>query len=128
MKKLQNEVKKYLKDRGWDNLLPVDIAKGIILEGAELLENFQWENFSLVEMKAKKEKHEKIQIELADVMIYCLEMAVLMNWDAEKLVKKKLEMVKKKYPAAVMRNMKRENNNSEAYYQIKRKHRAKANS
>jgi len=47
MKDLEKRVFKHLKDRHWDNLRPADVAKSIIIEGAELLELFQWKNLPL---------------------------------------------------------------------------------
>ena len=41
MKKYEKTIKKYLKERGWDNLRPSDVAKSISIEAAELLELFQ---------------------------------------------------------------------------------------
>jgi len=46
---------------------------------------------------------EEIKRELADVFIYAIEMAVLLNLDFENVIKTKLDQVKKKYPADLMR-------------------------
>ncbi len=83
MKNLENKIYKYLKERGWDNLRPSDIAKSIMIEGAELLELFQWENLSLEEVKKNKGKMEEIKNELADVFIYAIEMSVFLEFDTE---------------------------------------------
>ena len=103
MKDLEKKVYKYLKDRNWHNLRPTDLAKSIMIEGAELLELFQWENLSLEEVKKNKPKLEEIKKELADVILYCLEMSVLLGLDTEKIVHKKLTHAAKKYPARLMR-------------------------
>ncbi len=42
MNTLEKRIYKFLKVRGWDNLRPSDLAESIIIEGAELLELFQW--------------------------------------------------------------------------------------
>ena len=44
------------------------------------------------------EKMEYIKKELADVLIYALDMAVLLELDTERIILDKLELVKKKYP------------------------------
>ena len=67
MKSLQCYLKKYMADRGWVNLLPDDIAKSIMIEGAELLEHFQWENLTVAEVKKDGNKLTEIRKELADV-------------------------------------------------------------
>ncbi len=121
MKVLQKKVKKYLKDRGWDNLRPGDVAKSIAIESSELLEIFQWSNPSLSEFKKDKSKLKELKKELADVLIYCLDMAVLLNIDAGKAIRTKLKLIKKKYPAKLMRTEVA----GESYWKIKKKYRKK---
>lgn len=99
MKNFENEIRKHLADRGWDQLRPSDLAKSIMIEGAELLELFQWDNKSPEEVKADTERMIKIRKELADVMIYCFDMAVILDLDVEAILTEKLAKVQEKYPA-----------------------------
>src|SRR3989344_3645628 len=103
MKELEKRIRRYLAERGWDHLRPSDVAKSIMIEGAELLELFQWENLELEDVKKNPEKIEEIKKELADVLIYALEMAALLELDTADIVRKKLDHVAKKYPAELMR-------------------------
>jgi len=122
MKDLENKVYTHLKARTWVNLRPVDLAKSIMIEGAELLEIFQWENLSLEEVKKNKQKIDEIKKELADVLIYCLEMSVLLGLDTDKIIRQKLANVAKKYPAKLMRKR----NKTAAvddYFRIKKEYR-----
>lgn len=123
MQELEKKIYKHLKERNWHNLRPSDVAKSIMIEGAELLELFQWENLSLEEVKNNKKKIEEIKKELADVLIYCIEMSVLLNLDTEKIINKKLAKVNKKYPAKLMRNRKKEPGTEDEYWRIKKEHR-----
>ena len=126
MKGLEKKIYEHLKDRGWEDQLPADVAKSIMIEGAELLEIFQWENLSLEEVKEDKEKVEEIKGELADVFIYALEMSVLLELDPEKIILKKLARAQKKYPAKLMRaNKDREPGTESAYWKIKKEYRKK---
>lgn len=125
MKDLENKIYKYLKDRKWDNLRPSDIAKSIMIEGAELLELFQWSNLSLEEIKKDKEKIEEIKNELADVLIYAIEMSVLLGFDTEKIIRKKLEYSAKKYPPEIMRKRREEPGTEDQYWEIKKAYRKK---
>ena len=128
MKDLEKSIKKFLKARRWDTLRPSDLAKSIMIEGAELLELFQWENLPLEEIKKDKEKLEAIKKELADVLIYCLDMAVLLELDTEKLVRAKLAHINKKYPAKLLAANAREGAGSgadKAYWNIKKEYRQK---
>lgn len=126
MEKLEKKIYKFLNDRGWDHLRPADLAKSIIIEGAELLELFQWENVSLEEIKSNATKIEEIKKELADVLIYAIEMSILLNLDTEKIINDKLKQVDKKYPAKLMRKKaKKESGSGEdsEYWRIKKEHR-----
>ena len=120
MRGLETTIKKHLEERGWDDLRPGDVAKSIMIEGAELLELFQWDNPTLAETKADAGKLDRIKNEIADVMIYALELAVLLDLDVETIVREKLALVAKKYPAELMR--KRDGANAE-YWRIKKAHR-----
>ena len=126
MKELEKKIYKHLKARKWNNLRPVDLAKSIMIEGAELLEIFQWENLSLEEIKNDKEKVEEIKKELADVMIYGLEMSVLLGLDTEKIIRKKLAHVVKKYPAKLIKKRKEASLTGSDYLRIKQEYRNKA--
>ena len=124
MKDLETRIYKHLKERGWDKLKPVDVAKSIMIEGAELLELFQWENLSLEEIKKDKNKLEEIKKELADVLIYAMEMSVLLNFNSEKIIRSKLAHVAKKYPAKIMRaNKTKEPGKESEYWRIKKEYR-----
>jgi len=125
MKKLEKDIKAYLKARNWHKLRPSDIAKSISIEAAELLELFQWQSLDIKETKKDKEKLEKLKGELADVFLYAIEMAVLLDLDSEKIIRAKLARVEKKYPAALMRKNKSEHGTQEAYLKIKQEYRAK---
>lgn len=121
MKELEQEIAEYLTERGWDTMTPSDMAKSISIEAAELLELFQWDNKSIDETKADEARMHKIRSELADVFIYCLDMAVLLDIDSEAVIREKLEHNKKKYPAKEMTQA--DNKGHERYLEIKQQYR-----
>lgn len=126
MKKLEKQIKKYLTERSWDNLKPGDVAKSISIEAAELLELFQWVNPTKDSVLKDEELLKKIRLELADVFIYALDMAVILNLDTEELVLEKLALAKKKYPAKLFKQKATKGypGNNE-YYKIKEAYREK---
>jgi NTP pyrophosphatase (non-canonical NTP hydrolase) len=124
MKKLEADILQYLKDRKWDELRPGDIAKSIVIEGAELLEHFQWENRELTDVRSDIKKRKEISEELADVLIYTLELSILLGLDTEAIIRAKLKKIEKKYPAKRMAKAKQAGDSSE-YWSIKQKRRAK---
>ena len=127
MKEQEDVIREYLVERGWDQLRPGDLAKSISIEAAELLELFQWTNPSLDEVKADQEKLEAIKGELADVLIYCLDMSVLLELDTNDIIMKKLEKVREKYPAELFinRDRSKEAGSEDVYLQIKKESRMK---
>lgn len=104
MKDYEDRIREYLQERGWDNLRPADLAKSISIEAAELLELFQWTNDSLEDVKKSTEQLEEVKKELADVLIYCFDLGVLLELDMGKIFIDKLERVKQKYPAHLFKN------------------------
>jgi dCTP diphosphatase len=127
MKKYEDTIREYLVERGWDKLRPGDLAKSISIEAAELLELFQWTNLTLVDIKTDPEKMESIKKELADVLIYCLDMSVLLGFDTGEIIMKKLDKAKEKYPAHLFknRNPDQDPGSEDIYWQIKKDHRMK---
>lgn len=101
MKDFEEDIRQYLTERGWDNLRPSDLAKSIMIEGAELLELFQWDNKLPEEVRGDEEKMAKIRKELADVMIYCFDMAVILDIDVASMLSEKLQKVSEKYPTTM---------------------------
>jgi len=126
MKKVESEVLAYLQERGWDTLRPSDIAKSISIEAAELLEVFQWTNMTIEETKADEKVMSELKKELADVFIYALDMVVLLGLDTEEIIMEKLNKVRSKYPAELMRKGVKSSTGSSVdtdYWRIKHKHR-----
>lgn len=124
MKEVETYIKKFLTDRGWDTLRPGDLAKSVAIEAGELLEIFQWDNPPLEEVKSDSARREKIKGELADVLIYCLDMAVLLDIDAKEAILAKLEKAEKKYPVEMFsKGSSDEPGTESAYWEVKKKHR-----
>lgn len=125
MKDLEQDIREYLTERKWDQLRPGDLAKSVSIEAGELLELFQWDNPSLAEVKENPERLAEIKKELADVLLYCLDIAVLLDLDTAQVVRDKLEKVKQKYPAELF-NGRAEGTDAgteDVYWQIKKAHR-----
>ena len=100
LKFLRELVAKFRDERDW--LMyhnPKDLAISIMIEAAELLELFQWRSEEEVkELVTSKVFIEKIQREMADVLIYLLSLADVLNIDLGKAVIRKLKENSAKYP------------------------------
>lgn len=119
MKNIEIKIKKYIEARGWDNGTPGDMAKSISIESAELLEHFQWGNTTVEDLKKDKEKFEDVKKELADVLIYCIDLSILLSLNTEKIILEKLKYNEKKFPISKVKN------NSKNYFKIKKDYRKK---
>ena len=126
MKDFEDRIRMYLAERGWDALRPSDLAKSIMIEGGELLEIFQWENVYPDEIKKNEDKMKAIRSELADVMIYCFDLAVILDIDVKQMLAEKLEKVIEKYPASLFNSENRKGQDpgtEDVYREVKQKYR-----
>ncbi len=90
LKKLMQEVTAFSEERDWEQFhSPVNLAKSISIEASELLECYQWDDNA--DLNAVEEK-------LADVLNYCLQLAVKLNLDPIEIVRKKMKKNALKYP------------------------------
>lgn len=92
---VQKEVIRFRDDRDWEqfhNLKDLSIALNI--EAAELLENFLWSGSDLT----VRGKENQIKEELADVLIYCINIADKANFDIPEIIADKLRKNNEKYP------------------------------
>ena len=79
MKELENKIIEFVQKRNWDQLnYPDSLIKSIVIEASELLECIQWDNNYDIN---------QVSEELADVMIYCFQLAHSLNLDIEEIVK-----------------------------------------
>jgi NTP pyrophosphatase (non-canonical NTP hydrolase) len=90
MEDLINRIRKFSDDRDWKQFhTPDNLAKSIVIEAVELLENFQWNGeYDL----------ENVKDELADVMNYCLLLADHLDIDVIENMNRKIDKNEKKYP------------------------------
>jgi hypothetical protein len=124
MQYLYAKVSEFLTERGWDKLPAADLAKSICIEASELLEHFQWSDPSADELLVDPEKLAGVSDELADVIIYALEMCVILRLDPDDLVAAKLARAAAKYPADAMTRDRGAGPANAEYHDIKASHRS----
>lgn len=97
---LKMRVKKFVDDRDWAKYHnPKDVAVSITIEAAELVEIFQWVKDSEQErITQDAAKMQKLKDELADVMIYCVSLANVLDIDIGQAVYQKIAKNEGKYP------------------------------
>lgn len=95
MKKMQEDIIDFRNKRGWDTVhQEKDLALSIVLESSELLELFQWKTSE----EAVKGNREEMKDEMADVLIYLIQLALKLDVDLEEAVKNKMKKNAIKYP------------------------------
>ena len=91
LEELKNRIEKFTSDRNWEQFhTPVNLAKSISIEAAELLECFQWSDVEF--------DKEHLLEELADVMNYCIQLSLVLDVDLIDIINKKMDQNELKYP------------------------------
>ena len=96
---LRDSLREFSAARDWRQYhTPKNLAMALIVEAAELVEQFQWatpeESCSLSEEKAAA-----VRDEVADVLIYLIEIADVLNIDLVAAARAKIAKNALKYPA-----------------------------
>jgi dCTP diphosphatase len=98
MKTLRKEISEFVKERDWDKYhSPKNLAIGLSIEAAELLEIFLW----LTEEESKnlnKNQLASLKEEIGDIMIYLVNLADKFDLDPIQCAKEKIKLNKNKYP------------------------------
>jgi NTP pyrophosphatase (non-canonical NTP hydrolase) len=91
MREITKRLLKFRDDRNWGQFhTPQNLAKSIMIEAAELLENYQFGN---------EGDPENIKDELADIMGYCLLLSEHYGFDIKTIMTEKIDKNEIKYPA-----------------------------
>ncbi len=86
-----DRIRKFTEDRDWDQFhSPSNLVKSIVIEAAELLECFQWDDDDFDEQHVKEE--------LADVLVYSRNLLDRLGFDEDEIVNMKMDQNEKKYP------------------------------
>src|SRR2546421_6902476 len=98
LEELRNALRDFAAARDWDQFhSPKNLAIALSVEAGELLEHFQWisdqESLALPD-----DKLGKIKDEIADVLLYLIRLADLLNVDLIKTADTKIEVNAQKYP------------------------------
>jgi NTP pyrophosphatase (non-canonical NTP hydrolase) len=100
LRALQDRLRQFAADRDWQPYqTPKNLAMAMTVEAAELLEIFQWltpeESLAIAD---DAERHQHLGEELADVMLYLLQIADHSGVDLETAVERKLALNAVKHP------------------------------
>jgi dCTP diphosphatase len=96
---MRARVRRFVHERDWEKFhVPKDLAMAISIEASELLERFLWREPGSPASLSSTDRT-GIAEELADVLIYCLSLADVLEMDLSEAVFAKLRKDESKYPA-----------------------------
>jgi len=100
---LAAQTAQFAKERNWQQFhSPKNLASALVVEAGELLEHFQW----LTEAQSKaltSKKRDAVGAEMADVLLYLIQLASEMGIDLIAAAQAKLVLNEQKYPVALAR-------------------------
>jgi NTP pyrophosphatase (non-canonical NTP hydrolase) len=104
---LSRAVRAFSEERDWTQFhSPKNLASALVVEAGELLEPFQW----LSEEQSRALPPEKLQAvadEMADVLLYLVQLSSALNVDLLAATRAKLQRNATRYPAALARGTSR---------------------
>jgi NTP pyrophosphatase (non-canonical NTP hydrolase) len=96
---LRERLRVFAADRDWEQFhTPKNLAMSVAIEAAEIMEHFQWltpEQGANLDIAAKRE----VAYEIADVLLYLVRLADVMEIDMLAAAREKIELNALKYPA-----------------------------
>ena len=95
---LRIRINVFVTERDWAQFhTPKNLAMAMIVEAAELVEQFQWDT-PTQSQHLSAEKREAVAHELADTFVYLLRLAEVLEIDLIKAANEKIDLNAKKYP------------------------------
>jgi len=96
---LTARINHFVAERDWSQFhTPKNLAMAMIVEAAELVEQFQWDT-AQESQQLSPEKREAVSHELADTFVYLLRIAEVLKIDLIAAANQKIDLNAKKYPA-----------------------------
>jgi dCTP diphosphatase len=95
---LRARIDAFVQERDWAKFhTPKNLAMAMIVEAAELVEQFQWDT-PQESQQLTTEKREAVSHELADTFVYLLRIAEVLKIDLIEAANAKIVLNAKKYP------------------------------
>lgn len=99
LKTWQDQLRRFAAERDWEQFhTPKNLTAALSVEASELLEIFQWmtavESLSVMDT----ERAEDVRDEMADVLIYLMRLADVLDVDLENVVATKMERNAARFP------------------------------
>ncbi|WP_028602156.1 nucleotide pyrophosphohydrolase [Ottowia thiooxydans] len=93
----------FAQEREWEQFhSPKNLASALIVEAGELLEHFQW----MTEDQSRQLQQEKLEAvgsEMADVLLYLVQLSNVLGIDLVKAAQAKIKVNSQKYPVNLVK-------------------------
>ncbi len=100
---LREKINAFVAERDWAQFhTPKNLAMAMIVEAAELVEQFQWDT-PQESQQLTPEKREAVAHELADTFVYLMRLAEVLEIDLIDAANKKIALNAQKYPVEKVR-------------------------
>lgn len=98
LESLRNKINQFVAERDWTQFhTPKNLAMAMIVEAAELVEQFQWDT-PTESQQLTAQKRQAVSHELADTFVYLLRIAEVLNIDLIDAANQKIDLNALKYP------------------------------
>ena len=92
LNELKDRLRKFAIERDWDKFHdPKNISMALVVEVAEIIEHFQWVN-GHESLDVDISKKESVSLELADVLMYLVRLADVLEIDLLEAFERKLDI------------------------------------
>ncbi|MCB1959352.1 MAG: nucleotide pyrophosphohydrolase [Rhodocyclaceae bacterium] len=101
--RLRDALREFADARDWQQFhTPKNLAMALIGEAAEVVEHFQWRTPE-DSQSLPPEDHAAVALELADVLLYLVRLADVMDIDLAEAATRKMALNAERYPVAASR-------------------------
>jgi NTP pyrophosphatase (non-canonical NTP hydrolase) len=95
---LRAQLRAFVAERDWDQFHnPKNLAMAVVVEAAELVEQFQWLTLEQSE-QLPPETRTAVEMEVADVLLFLLRLCDRLEIDPLQVAQRKLALNARKYP------------------------------
>ena len=100
IEQIKNQLRQFVTERDWHQYhFPKDLAIGLSIEAAELLEHFRFRSNEEIKQRLKdSDFRQDLGHELADVLYFALLMCANLDFDASQMLEEKLALSRQRYP------------------------------
>ena len=99
IKAIMLAIDNFTSEREWDQFhTPKNLAASLLIESAELMECFQWDNPSTEEVAANPKLLNQCSEEIADIFNYAFRLCSILSIDPKEAIMGKIRLNEEKYP------------------------------